>query len=212
MKTTTVICTRCKGTKYMRGQEINRNESVPNYKKNTNGLCFACMGKGTLELLDNKIYIDIRENGNILKYDNQGKYLGVYESPETEYLNSRESLLEYMLEYEDDRDYDKEDLINIEKEYRRIANRSKNIHNIDQCEIDLCDLFNHESAATEFVNWKSNIKFLNKYLIEVDKTIRFVNNIKETKMNKELLDKIKVANEVLYDEISYNAFINKCIK
>lgn len=203
MKTTIVICTRCKGTKYMRGQEIGKNKSVPNYKKNENGKCFACMGKGTLELLDdNKTYIDIKENGNVLKYDNQGKYIGVYKDPETEYLNSRKSLLDYMLEYKDEGDYDKEDLINIEKEYRRIANRTKNIHNIDQCEIDLYDLFNHELAAIEFINWKRDVKFLNKYMIEIDKTIRFINNIKETKMNKEILDKIKVANKIRYDKFS----------
>ncbi len=203
MKTTIVTCTKCKGTKHILGQMINNNEQLPNYKHNERGKCFTCMGKGTLELLeDGETYLDFRENGNILKYDKFGKYLGIYHDPSEDYLKSKESIVEYMREYIDETEYKKEDLINIEKEFRRIAKRSINVHNVKQCEFDLCDLYNFESTAIEFINWKTDKDFLNKYYLEILSTIEFVNNIKETKMNKELLDRIKNNNERRYIKIS----------
>lgn len=73
---TEITCTRCKGTKYMRGQE----GKVPNYKHNEDGLCFACDGEGTLlKRPDGKIVRRDLSNGNWLSFDYKGKYLGVVE-------------------------------------------------------------------------------------------------------------------------------------
>ena len=156
MNTKTVMCTKCKGHKVHRGQELLDGRKLNNYKKIQNGICFTCMGKGTLELTEDGRYIDIRDNGNILEYDKNGVYIGKYTSSKDEYLKSKESLIDYMRDYIDELEYKKEDLLNIQKEYRRIANRSINIHNIEQCEYDLCDLYNFELAATEFVSGKYN--------------------------------------------------------
>lgn len=75
-----VTCPRCKGNGFIRGQRTS-SYSLPNYKFNENGLCFACMGEKYLRLSKEGFYLR-EEKGNILKYDFKGKYLGIYEYKE----------------------------------------------------------------------------------------------------------------------------------
>ena len=70
-----VTCPRCKGTKYMLGQE----GKVPNYRHNERGLCFACDGEGTLlKRSDGKLVRRDLSNGNWLWFNEKtGSFIGV---------------------------------------------------------------------------------------------------------------------------------------
>lgn len=85
-----VICPRCKGTKYMLGQE----GKVPNYRHNEKGLCFACDGEGTLlKRPDGKLVRRDLNTGKWLSYDSiRGSFLGtVYPLKDVDYLMNKYS-------------------------------------------------------------------------------------------------------------------------
>ena len=88
-----VICPRCKGTRYMRGQE----GKVPDYKHNKKGRCFACEGEGTLiKRPDGKLVRRDLDNGNWLSYNPQtGVFLGVVE-PLNDLYHEEDDKIYYM--------------------------------------------------------------------------------------------------------------------
>ena len=90
-----VTCPRCKGHKYILGQEVQTNErssNLPNYKKVKKGVCFLCDGLGYARLREkDNVIIKIKDEVT-LKYSNiNGRYLGI-EEPTFEPVEERFSL------------------------------------------------------------------------------------------------------------------------
>lgn len=81
----TITCPRCKGFGYIRGQKLDNGRQLNNYKRIEHGLCFACKGAKVLHMNeDGKIIRE--ENGRILEYDKNGRYLGILKNKSTKII------------------------------------------------------------------------------------------------------------------------------
>lgn len=83
-----LICPRCKGHKYIRGQEGNRyageHYKLANYKKVEGGICFLCNGQGVANYSKELGCYVKRKNGALLGYNEKGSYMGIIEESKNE--------------------------------------------------------------------------------------------------------------------------------
>lgn len=78
-----LTCPRCKGHKYIRGQEGNpyygESYKLANYKEIQGGICFLCDGQGTANYSKEYNCFVKRKNGALLSYNSKGAYVGIIE-------------------------------------------------------------------------------------------------------------------------------------
>ena len=93
-----LTCPRCKGHKYIRGQEGNKyigeNYKLANYKKVEGGLCFLCDGEGTANYSKEYNCFVKRKNGALLSYNSKGAYNGIIKE-------EREDVITFTLQLEE---------------------------------------------------------------------------------------------------------------